>query len=335
MLDHAADEMQAHVAQPGITVAGEQRLAAIPDRHVGVHAGPVVGRDRLGHERGRLAIAVRHLMDDIFVDLHLVRRGHQRGKGKAQLMLRGAHLMMVLVHLEAHFHHRGDHLAANVDGAVHRRNGEVAALGARAVPHIADIIFPARIGRQFDIVDFIIAAVVTGFEPHIVEHEEFGFRADIDGVAHAAVFHEGFGALGGGTRIACIKLAARRLHDVAEQDHHGRGGEGIHIDRVQIGTQDHVALVDRLPALDGAAIEHQAVFEFILTQHFGAHGEMLPFALRIGKAKINPFDLLILDTFQDVLSGGGHVRLPFVGGCFAQYPYRKSRVPANLFCSAA
>ena len=38
VLDHAADEIERSLAQAGIAVAGEQRLAALPDRHVGVHA---------------------------------------------------------------------------------------------------------------------------------------------------------------------------------------------------------------------------------------------------------------------------------------------------------
>jgi hypothetical protein len=32
VLDDAADEVQAHLRQVGIAVAGEQRLAALPDR---------------------------------------------------------------------------------------------------------------------------------------------------------------------------------------------------------------------------------------------------------------------------------------------------------------
>jgi hypothetical protein len=42
MLDHAADEIERHFAEAGIAVAGEQRLAALPDRHVGVHAAAII-----------------------------------------------------------------------------------------------------------------------------------------------------------------------------------------------------------------------------------------------------------------------------------------------------
>ena len=41
----------------------------------------------------------------------------------------------------------------------------------------------------------------------IVEDEEFGFGADIDGVAHAARLDERFGALGGRTRVAGVEFA--------------------------------------------------------------------------------------------------------------------------------
>jgi hypothetical protein len=83
---------------------------------------------------------------------------------------------------------------------------------------------------------------------HVVEHEEFGFGADIDGVANAGGLHEGFGALGGRTRVAGVEFAGRGLDDVADQDQHRGGREGIDIDRVEVGLQDHVRLVDGLPA---------------------------------------------------------------------------------------
>jgi hypothetical protein len=72
VLDDAADEIEAHVGQAGIAVAGEQRLALFPDRDVGVHARTVVLHDRLGHEGRGLAIGMGDLLDDVLVDLHAV-----------------------------------------------------------------------------------------------------------------------------------------------------------------------------------------------------------------------------------------------------------------------
>jgi hypothetical protein len=45
-------------------------------------------------------------------------------------------------------------------------------------------------------------------------------------------------------------------------------------------------------------------YEGILAHHPGAHRQVLPFALGIGKAQIDPFDLFFLDPFDDVLCLG-------------------------------
>ena len=144
VLDHAADEVERGVAEAGIAVAGEERLAALPDRHVGVHARAVILGDRLGHEGRGLAVGVGDHVDDIFVDLHAVGGLDQRAVGQAELVLRGGDLVMVLVHRQAHLDHRRDHLAADVHGAVDRRDREIAALGARPVGEIAAFIFARR-----------------------------------------------------------------------------------------------------------------------------------------------------------------------------------------------
>jgi hypothetical protein len=152
---------------------------------MGVHARAVVRLDRLGHEGRGLAIGVGDHVDDIFVDLHSVGGLGQSAVGEAELVLGGGDLVMMLVHGKAHLDHRRDHLAPDVHRAVDRRDREIAALGARAVAEIADLIFAARIGRQLDVVDAEIGSIVAVLEADVVEHEEFGLRADEDGVADA------------------------------------------------------------------------------------------------------------------------------------------------------
>src|SRR3546814_891840 len=88
--------------------------------------------------------------------------------------------------------------------------------------------------------------------------------------------------------------------------------ERVGIDRVEIGHEDHVALVDRLPASDRRAVEHQPVGEFILADQPGDHRQMLPLALGIGEAEIDPFDLLVLDLRENVRGRVRHdARLSF------------------------
>ena len=76
-------------------------------------------------------------------------------------MLRGGDFVVMLVAGQAHFEHRRDHLGADVDAAVDRRDREIAALGARTVAEVAAFIFLAGVGRQLDVVDLVVAIAVV------------------------------------------------------------------------------------------------------------------------------------------------------------------------------
>ena len=249
-------------------------------------------------------------VDDIFVDLHPVGGLDQAAVGEAELVLGGGDLVVVLVHRQPHLDHRRDHLAADIHGAVDRRDREIAALGARPVAHVAAVIVAAAVGRQLDIVDPERGRTVAVLEADVVEHEEFGFRPDEDGVADAGLAEIGFGAGRGRARVAAVKLAGRRLDDVAEQDQHRGGAERVDIGGLEVGLQNHVALVDRLPAGDRAAVEHEAVAQLVVVDQARGHRQMLPFALGIGKSEVDPLDLLVLDALEDVARLARHCPLP-------------------------
>ena len=180
-------------------------------------------------------------MDDIFVDLHPVGGLDEGAVGEAELVLGGGDLVMMLVHRQAHLDHRRDHLAPDVHRAVDRSDREIAALGARPVGEVADLIFAAGIGRKLDVVDPEVGAVVAVLEADVVEHEEFGLGPDEDGVADAGALQIILGALGGRARVARIELAGAGIDDVAEDDQHRGRAERIDIDGVEVGLEDHVA----------------------------------------------------------------------------------------------
>src|SRR5665213_4413807 len=98
------------------------RAARLPDRLVDVHARAVVALDRLGHEGRGLAVLVRDIVHDVFVNLHVVGGFDQGRKDVAELMLRGGDLVMVLFDLEPHVEHHREHLGPEVGGAVDRRH---------------------------------------------------------------------------------------------------------------------------------------------------------------------------------------------------------------------
>ena len=103
MVQQAADVPAGHVGQPGVArLVEEQRLAALPQRLVRVHARAVVLEDRLGHERDRLAVLPGHVLDDVLVQHELVGHREQRVEAHVDLGLAGgAHLVVLHLDLDA------------------------------------------------------------------------------------------------------------------------------------------------------------------------------------------------------------------------------------------
>ena len=63
-------------------------------------------------------------MDHIFVDLHVVAAFRQRAELEAELVLRARHFVVMLLRLDAHFAHDGEHFGADVLRRIHRRHRE-------------------------------------------------------------------------------------------------------------------------------------------------------------------------------------------------------------------
>ena len=313
MLDHAADEEQAVFRQAGIFIASESRLAVAPDRHMNVHARTVVAKHRLRHEGRRLAVGVGDLVHDILVDLHLVGVANQRVELQAEFVLGSRNLVVMLLNTYAHLGEHGQHLGTHVLRGVDRRNREIAALDARAVAHIAGLIVSVVVGRQLGRVQLKARVVGVSLVLHIVEDEELGFRTDEDRVAHAFGLHIGFGLLRRAAWIAIIGFAGNGIEDVAHHNHGGLREERVHVDRVHVGHEHHVGLIDGLPAADGRAVEHDAVGEHVFVNFYHVHRDVVHLALRISEAQVNELNLVVLDLLHDVI-GCRHVVFPVSDG---------------------
>ena len=240
MLDDAANVIQRRFGQIGIAIAREYRLAGLPDGLVHMHARTIIAIDRLRHEGRGLAVAMGDIMHAVFVDLHEVSLLHQRAELRAKFMLGLRHFMVMLFDRQAHLTHGGEHLGAQILFAIHRRHREITTLHNRAMAHIAfRIVLHIRTGA-FDAIQRVMAEIATRAELHIVEHEEFRFRAKEGGVAQAGGLQIFFGLLRGGARVAVVALAGGGLINVAEKDHLRLGREGIHHGGGRIRHQDHV-----------------------------------------------------------------------------------------------
>ena len=145
-----------------------------------------------------------------------------------------------------------------------------------------------------------------GLETHVVEDEELGFRAEIGGVADPGRLEVGLGLLGDRARVAAVGLARRRLEHVADDRQRRGREERVHGGGLGIRHQRHVGFVDRLPAGDRGAVEHDAFREDLLVDHRHVEGDVLPLAARVGEPEVDIFDVIVLDRLQDV-PGGLHV----------------------------
>ena len=59
----------------------------------------------------------------------------------------------------------------------------------------------------------------------------------------------------------------------------------------------HVGLVDRLPAGNGGAVEHEAFFDEVLVHQIRHERDVLKFTFWIGEADVDVVGLFILDQF--------------------------------------
>ena len=65
----AADVILCRLRKAGITAFIEEDVCIpLPQGRVDVHAGPVVAKQRLWHERDGLAVLTRNVLDDVFVE---------------------------------------------------------------------------------------------------------------------------------------------------------------------------------------------------------------------------------------------------------------------------
>ncbi len=110
--------------------------------------------------------------------------------------------------------------------------------------------FTGRCPGRLRGLDLVERAPHVGPVTYRVEDEEFGLRPEVGGVGNARRLQVSLGALGDCPGIAVVALHRRRLDDIAAKLQGGLLHEGIDDRAGGIGHQDHVRLVDPLPAGD-------------------------------------------------------------------------------------
>ena len=272
-----------------------------------MHAGAVVAEQRLGHERDGLVVLLGDVLDDVLVEAHLVAHLHELVEPQVDFALAGGGDFVVLgFDVEPALDHRDHHLVADVHQGIGRRHGEVAFLVAQLVAEVGFAlrrVILAAVPLAFFAVDVEVAAVGRLIEADVVEDEELGFGADEAGVGDAGALQVIHRLAGDVARIARVVFARDRVLHVA--DHAERRDLGERIDERGVGLrqEEHVALVDRLPAADAGAVEAEAVFEDFFIELGDGDREVLPDAGEVHEAHVDGFDVALAAHRQDRLRG--------------------------------
>ncbi len=80
-----------------------------------MHAGTIVTHQRLGHKGRCLPVDMGNIVNDVFHQEEFIGLGGERVEPGTDLTLAGrAHLVVVDLHLDAHFFHQAAHRATQV-----------------------------------------------------------------------------------------------------------------------------------------------------------------------------------------------------------------------------
>jgi len=209
-------------------------LVALEQREVGVHARAGVLGEGLGHERGPDALLNRDFLHHQAERHDVVGGGQRVGVAQVDLLLAGGDLVMAVLDRDAHRLEHGDAGAAEVVGDA-----------VRGV-----VVVAARVDRFGGGADLGTVA----------EQEELDLRVRVEREAHLA----GLGQvpLQHPARVGVARGAVGQ-QDVAEHAGHTRvlPAPRQQLEGRRIGASDHVAFVHPREALDGGAVEADAVRE--------------------------------------------------------------------------
>ena len=202
--------------------------------------------------------------------------------------------------LEADLLARQAHGRAHVLERIHGRHREVAALDAGTVALVAVRVFLGGVPRTLHRVDLVERAAHLVAVAHPVEDEELVLGTEQRGVGDAGRLQVRLGALGERARVALVALHGGRLDDVAADVDRGLFEERVDDRGAGFGHEDHVRLVDALPAGDRGAVEHLAVAEQVLVHEPRRDRHVLFLAARVGEAQVRELHLLFFDELQYV-----------------------------------
>ena len=307
VLQKSTDEVQSGLAELSIAVfIKEYGLTVLHKEHMHVHTAAGGTCHGLGHKGGGHALGGGQILDYIL--------GGHGGIGKlghlAQLHLylllaAAAHLVVVVLDLDAPILHHKAHTASEVIVYIHGQAGMVAFLVAEDIALI--VILGKAVPLGLTGVYLKAGAVGLGGKAHIVKNIKLVLRADNHLIGNAQLTHILAGALGNiaGVLVKGIIFGTGNDHDIA---YHGKGGylsELIDNSRVQHGDKHHVAGFHGGVAVVGA-VKADTVLHGVLIESLYRDAEMTPSAVNIGQLEVNYLDVIIFAKLQNFIKCSSH-----------------------------
>jgi hypothetical protein len=190
---------------------------------------------------------------------------------------------------------------------VDRWHREVTALVANLVTAVAAILDSSGVPGAGYGVDRVVASLLLGFEPHVVEHVELRLGGKVGGIADSGRGQVALRLAGDVAWIAAVRLLGQRVVNEEVDDEGLRRTEWVYVGRCGIGQQGHVRLVDLLEAADRRTVEVHPVLEVFRPECAHRDGEMLHDAGQVAEANVDELDALILDVGQQVVGSLEHL----------------------------
>src|SRR6184192_2768740 len=280
---HVLNRGRRELPLPGGIVEGV--LPALEEGLVRVHPGAVLAKDRLGHEGGKEPVAVGDVADDEPERRQVVRGLEGDRVAEIDFVLPRCDFVVTRLDLEPHRHQVPDDEAPDLLGPVHRGLIEVAT---------------------------VIMGVGGGLAARVeLEDEELRFGARHHLVAQRLRRRD--------LPLQRLARASRERRPVGVVDVADEPGDAPplvvvrqHPERVEVGLQDHVRLLDPHEPLDRRAVEHDVALERLVELALG-HFDVLVDAQDVGELEAQEVDFLLLAELEQLalagaggLEGGGH-----------------------------
>ena len=190
---------------------------------------------------------------------------------------------------------------------IDRWHRKVAAFVANLVTKVGTLVL-ASVPLRLDAIQVEKAFVWLLIESHIVENEEFRFRAKERRVGDPCALQIRDGFSSHVARITAVILSRNRILNIANEVHRGQRRERILPGRIRLRHDQHVRLVNRLPATNTGTIEAQPVFERVLRQVRSRDRGVLPLPDKIHKSQIDRFHIVLAAHCQ--YRFGSHLIFP-------------------------